>query len=171
MRQNLVLGLVAAVAVGAAGEQTVPAGDTTLVARLGRVTSVGTSAVGLSWLGGGVRVNHTGAVLRATFAVAPSPFHIAYYQSNEGYMPFEGIAWVPASNENETVVVASGGCLGLRQPARAGRLVPLNCLNTVTVGLAVPSPHTPHRPVQDRVSSTSSSTSLPSTSPLPRSSA
>lgn len=91
-----------------AGEQTVPAGDTSLVATLGRVTVLGDSTLDLSWLGGGVRVVHTGTTLRATFAAVSSPFHVGFYQSNEGYMPFEGIAWVPGSGLNETVVVGAG---------------------------------------------------------------
>ena len=102
------LGLAVLAAVGAMAEQTVPAGDASLVARLGRVFEDGIDGLGLSWLGGGVRVSHTGSTLRATFGVAAAPFRVGFYQSDEGYMPFEGVAWVPASGLNETVVVGAG---------------------------------------------------------------
>ena len=66
--------------------------------------------LGLSWLGGGLEVSHTGSVLRATFQAHPAAaYKISVYQSDEGNLPFEGIAWIPATNLNESVVVGAAG--------------------------------------------------------------
>ena len=87
---------------------TIDAGDARFVTPLGRTFAVG-AGLGLSWLGGGFRVTHTGKVLRATVTTgASNAFKLSFSQSAEGYMPFQGISWVPASGMNESIVIASG---------------------------------------------------------------
>ena len=96
-------------ASSAAADQTVSATDAAHVSPLGRPYAAPGGGLGLSWLGAGVRVAHTGGVLRATFGVAGRSFKVAFFQSNSGAQHFEGNSWVPASGANESVAIASGG--------------------------------------------------------------
>jgi hypothetical protein len=105
---RLSLALALSLAALAAAEQTVLATDAAHVTALGRPYA-GAAGLGLSWLGAGVRVAHSGGTLRATFAPALRAFKLSLYQSNAGAMHFEGISWVAGSNASESVVVASGG--------------------------------------------------------------
>ena len=99
--------------------QTVLAGDPAFVTPVGRpyFTAAGAPAgsVGLSWLGGGVRVSHSGSVLRATFAPSVAGFKVRVTQSVQGYFPEQGVVWVVGSNESETVPVASGNGGGVAE--------------------------------------------------------
>ena len=92
-----------------AGVRVVNAGDASFVTPIGRSFPVGTG-LGFSWLGGGLRVSHTGTVLRAVCSTAfgAHAFKLSFYQTSQGNFPFEGIAWVPATGLNESVVVAVG---------------------------------------------------------------
>ena len=73
-----------AVLAPSAALQTIAATDPAFVTPVGRTFPVG-SALGLSWLGGGFRVAHTGTVLRATCATtsplgATGSFKLAIYE-------------------------------------------------------------------------------------------
>jgi hypothetical protein len=100
--------LLAWCAALAAADQTVLATDASHVSLLGRPFAA-PNGVGLSWLGAGVRVAHTGSVLRANFGVAERSFKVAFFQSNSGVQHWEGVSWVPATGAPESVAVASGG--------------------------------------------------------------
>lgn len=76
------LALLASQFLSAWALATIPATDP-MVQQLGRVFPVSDTAVGLSWLGGGLRVAHTGRVLRATFAPARSSYKVAFYQVSQ----------------------------------------------------------------------------------------
>lgn len=90
--------------------QIISAADPTYVRPLGRAIVPFNGGVGLSWLGGGVHVSHTGTVLRATALAHPgSEFKVASYESTQGNDPFQGIAIVPGTSANESFVVAAGG--------------------------------------------------------------
>lgn len=107
-----VLGLRRAAAIGAVicaarADQTVLATDAAHVTLLGRPFPA-PPGVGLSWLGAGVRVAHTGSTLRATFGVTGKAFKVALAQSNSGAQHWQGVVWVAASGAPETVVVGSG---------------------------------------------------------------
>jgi hypothetical protein len=97
----------------ALADQTVLATDAAHVTLLGRtyVAPGAGGGVGLSWLGAGVRVSHTGSVLRATFGAVDAGigYKVAFFQSNSGAMHWEGVSWVPATGAPETVSVSSGG--------------------------------------------------------------
>jgi hypothetical protein len=67
--------------------------------------------LGCSWLSCGVRVSHTGTALRATFGASGAAAKVAVAQADEGYMPWQGVALVPASGGNETVALAHGAGL------------------------------------------------------------
>jgi hypothetical protein len=95
-----------AVQHAAASDTTIPSTDPR-VHRLGR-TFTNAEGLGVSWLGSGARVSHTGKTLRVMFAASKSAFKVAFYQSNEGYYPFQGVAWVPGSGLNETIVIGAG---------------------------------------------------------------
>jgi hypothetical protein len=88
-------------------DETVDATDEAHVTLLGR-TFASSAGVGLSWLGAGVRVAHSGSVLRATFATAGKSFKVAYTQSTSGAQHWEGVSWVAATGAPETITVASG---------------------------------------------------------------
>lgn len=101
-----------AVLAPSAAIQTIAATDPAFVTPVGRTFPVG-SALGLSWLGGGFRVAHTGNVLRATCATtsplgATGSFKLAIYESNEGNLPWQGVVWCPATGLNETVTIGVG---------------------------------------------------------------
>lgn len=102
---SLLCGVFVCAAVGA-GPTTINANDP-LIVPLGRTYPSGASGIGLSWLGGGASVTHTGKVLRATFAATTSSFKVTFSQSDEGYMPWEGVAWIPGSGQNETVTIGA----------------------------------------------------------------
>lgn len=95
------------------GLTTISALDTTYVTPVGR-TYTASGGLAFSYLGGGLRVSHTGKTLRATLLGLQKGYKMAYYQTNEGYTPFQGIAWVPGTGVNETITIgasASGGIL------------------------------------------------------------
>ena len=100
---------LAVAAVVADAVSVVSAGDAAFVTPIGRSFPVG-AGLGFSWLGGGLRVSHTGTVLRAICSTAygAKAFKVAFYATSQGNFPFEGVAWVPATGANESVVVASG---------------------------------------------------------------
>lgn len=100
--------LLACCLVGASGATTVNANETAFVTLLGRTYPAGAGGVGLSWLGAGVRVSHTGKTLRATFGATPSSFKVAFTHSVTGYMPWQGVSLVAGSGVSETVVVGNG---------------------------------------------------------------
>jgi len=103
------LAACALLAAPARAAQTVSATDAAFVTRVGRPYPPSSGGgLGLSWLGGGVRVQHTGRVLRATFAPVLAGFKLRCAQSNDGFFPFQSVAWVAGSNVSETVAVASG---------------------------------------------------------------
>ena len=91
------------------GAQVISAFDPHFVRPLGRVfPSAG--GLGLSWLGGGLHVSHTGSVLRATVLAHPSrPFKFATYESTQGNDPWQGVVIIPASTANESFVASAGG--------------------------------------------------------------
>ena len=94
-------------------EQTVLASDAAFVTPVGRPYPAATQgALGLSWLGGGVRVSFTGRALRATFAPTLVGFKIRVTQSVSGYFPVQGVVWVLGSNASETVPIASSNAAG-----------------------------------------------------------
>jgi hypothetical protein len=99
--------LALAASSAARGAAVIAAGDTTYGTPLGRTTTNPASrALALSWLGGGLEVSHTGTTLRATFAPAPRNVRVGLYAGAEhGEVPWEGVALVPASGANETVVI------------------------------------------------------------------
>ena len=98
----------------ALAEQTVFAADSAHVTPVGRPYPGDlSSSLGMSWLGGGVRVSHTGTVLRATFAATTTGFKIRVTQAVQGYFPVQGVLWIPGSNVSETVPVASGNGGGI----------------------------------------------------------
>lgn len=88
---------------------SVNAADTRFVTPVGRSFVVGTG-LGFSWLGGGLKVQHTGTVLRATCSTAygARTFKLSFYQSSQGNVPWEGVSWVPATGQNESIVVSVG---------------------------------------------------------------
>lgn len=86
--------------------QTILASDPAFVTPLGRPYRTPTG-LGLSWLGAGARVSHTGTTLRATFAPALRAFKVTFSQTNSNAMHYEGSAWVAGSNATETVTVAA----------------------------------------------------------------
>ena len=93
-------------------DQTISATDPAFVTRFGRTfnyTGGNSSGVGLSYLGGAVRVAYTGKVLRATFAPSPKSYKVSFQQSDEGYRPWQGVSWVAGTGIPETVVVGTGG--------------------------------------------------------------
>ena len=89
---------------------TIAATDPAFVLPVGRPypSTYAPGALGLSWLGGGMRVAHNGTVLRATFAPTTAGFKVRVAQSSEGYFPIGGVLWVPGSNVSETLAIASG---------------------------------------------------------------
>lgn len=92
---------------------TIGASDARYVTPVGRTFPVGSSALGLSWLGGGFRVAHSGSVLRATCTTtsafgASASFKLGLYEASEGNMPWQGVVWCPASGLNETVTIGVG---------------------------------------------------------------
>ena len=95
-------------------EQTVLATDAAFVTPVGRPypSAAAAGALGLSWLGGGVRVSFTGRALRATFAPTLVGFKIRVTQSSFGYFPVQGVVWVLGSNASETVPIASNNADG-----------------------------------------------------------
>ena len=101
--------LMCALAASVVADETVSATDTSKVARLGRTFLPSGGGLGLSWLGAGVRVAHSGSALRATFAVAGSSFKVAFSQSDAGAMHWQGVSWLPATGASETVVVGARG--------------------------------------------------------------
>ena len=97
-------------------DQTVLAGDAAFVTLVGRpYPGAVAGSVGLSWLGGGVRVAHSGSVLRATFAPSVAGFKVRTTQQVQGYFPVQAVSWVVGSNESETVAVASGNGGGVAE--------------------------------------------------------
>ena len=101
--------LLAILATASTASATViSAGDAAFVRPLGRAFPVG-SGLGLSWLGGGLHVSHTGSVLRVTVQAHSRPFKFAMYESTQGNDPWQGVALVPASGANETFVASAGG--------------------------------------------------------------
>ena len=112
-RVSLLFNLLLSLFSSSRADETVLATDASYVTLLGR-TYVPREGVGLSWLGAGVRVAHTGAALRATFGVAGAAFKVAFSQSNAGAQHWQGVSWVPATGARETVVVgAHGGTVDL----------------------------------------------------------
>jgi len=112
MRPSTLLAALAVLGRAALADQTVLATDAAHVTPLGRPFAPASGGgVGLSWLGAGVRVAHTGRVLRATFGAVSSGigFKVAFFQSNAGAMHWEGVSWVPATGASESVSVSSGG--------------------------------------------------------------
>ena len=108
----LALALALLLPPSALSEQTVLASDAAFVTRVGRpYPSALPGALGLSWLGGGVRVSFTGRALRAAFAPTLAGFKVRVTQSVDGYFPAQGVVWVLGSNATEAVPVASG-CAG-----------------------------------------------------------
>jgi hypothetical protein len=96
-----------ACAAPACADETVLATDTAHVTRLGRPYLTGSAGLGLSWLGSGVRVAHTGRALKATFGVAMVGFKVSFAQSNQGAMHYEGNSWIAATGLSESVVIGS----------------------------------------------------------------
>lgn len=92
---------------------TVLATDIAFVSRLGRpyLPPAGSPGLGLSWLGSGVRVAHSGRVLRATFAPTSCAFKIYSSQLDQGTRRWQSVAWVPASGAAETVTIGSGASM------------------------------------------------------------
>ena len=92
---------------------TINADDARFVTPLGRTQSLPGGGLALSWLGGGLRVAHTGTVLRATCASTSAfgstgNFKLALYEDEEGQSVYQGASWVPATGANESVVVGVG---------------------------------------------------------------
>jgi hypothetical protein len=69
--------------------------------------STGGAGLGLSWLGSGVRVAHTGRALKATFGVAMVGFKFRFAQSNQGAMHYERNSLITATGVSESVVIGS----------------------------------------------------------------
>ena len=65
------------------------------------------AGLGLSWLGAGVRVAHSGRRLTATFLAPGASFKVTFSLVVSGAAHWEGVAWVPASAANESVTVAA----------------------------------------------------------------
>jgi hypothetical protein len=147
----LVLTLV--LAAGAQGT-TIGANNAAFVTPLGRTyLPSGGDGVGLSWLGGGVRVSHTGRVLRATFGPTGRPFKVTFSQAVKSYMPWQGVSLVPASGQNESVVVAySAGVVDVLlnltpQYFEGGAGGVATLLSLTTDGTFQPAPAAPSRVV------------------------
>jgi hypothetical protein len=88
---------------------TIYAGNTTYVTPLGRSFPVGISFLGLSYLGSGFRINHTGNIVRATIqACDTNAYKLMMNQHVEGYVPFQGISWIPTGGLNETITIGHG---------------------------------------------------------------
>ena len=91
------------------GAQVINAADPAFVTPLGRAFP-SQGGLGFSWLGGGLHVSHTGSVLRATVLAHPShPFKFSTYESTQGNDPWQGVAIIPATSQNETFVASAGG--------------------------------------------------------------
>jgi hypothetical protein len=91
------------------GAQVISAADPAFVRPLGRAFP-SQGGLGLSWLGGGLHVSHSGTVLRATVLAHPSrPFKFATYESTQGNDPWQGVVIIPATAANETFVASAGG--------------------------------------------------------------
>lgn len=104
--------LLASLPLLASGAATIAADDARFVTPLGRTQPLPGGGLALSWLGGGLRVAHTGTVLRATASSASafgatSNFKLALYE-DEGQSVWQGASWVPATGLNESVVVGVG---------------------------------------------------------------
>jgi hypothetical protein len=152
-----------AAASAASAGATVAAANTTYVARLGRAfSSDALSAPGgltLSWPGSGVRVSHSGGILRATFAASLSAgFKVAVWHTDSAYLHAEAVVWVPASGRPETVVVSSrAGVVDLLLssapevfefgPANNATLLSLTSEGGATGGGFAPRPPAPSRVV------------------------
>jgi hypothetical protein len=159
---SLCLGLLLA-SLARAG-QTVLATDAAFVTRLGR-PYVGSAGLGLSWLGAGVRVAHSGKTLRATFAPALRAFKLALFQSNEGASHFEGNSWVPGSNVSESVAVANGGGVVdvvLNVPPQYFEALTWNAtlVSLTTDGAFLPAPAPPARTLHALGDSITASTNI-----------
>lgn len=119
-RPNLVLllTLLCAPLPAALAAQTVLAGDAAFVTPVGRPyrdADAPAGSLGLSWLGGGVRVAYAGNVLRATFAPTVTGFKVRVTQSVQGYFPEQGVVWIVGSNVSETIAIASGNGGGVAE--------------------------------------------------------
>lgn len=92
--------------------QTIDASDPAHVTLLGRpFLNAAGGGVGLGWLGAGVRVSHTGKVLRATFAATTAAYKVFATVSDEGYSPWQGVSLVAPSNASESVALVHGSGL------------------------------------------------------------
>lgn len=88
-------------------DETIASTDKTHVTLLGRTYSPA-EGIGLSWLGSGVRISHSGYALRANFQATKRSFKVTFAQSNNGAQHYQGNSWVAATGVAESIVVASG---------------------------------------------------------------
>jgi hypothetical protein len=87
-------------------QATIAAGNLSYVVLQGRTFPVG-SGLGLSYLGGGLEVTHTGNVLRLLVAACDTPFKLTISQGVQGFFPWQSVVWIPASAVNETITLAA----------------------------------------------------------------
>jgi hypothetical protein len=100
--------LLLSLSLSSFADETILATDKTHVTLLGRPYLPTNGGVGLSWLGSGIRVSHTGYALRATFAISKTSFKVTFSQSNAGVQHFQGNSWIAATGSQETTTIGSG---------------------------------------------------------------